>query len=476
MQRVIENINKMKSKHLGVVLVGSILLAQAATASAQFFTPGDLVVTVYGSTTSSGLPDGAITPITLQEYSLTAPTSASLVFNDQLPTTGTGANVGIVGEYGSSSEGTLSLTADGRYLTIGGYSGIAAANGIQAASNSANSTNFAAGTAWSTSTIALAQSAVTDVPRVFATIDANNNVNTSTVLNDVYNTNNPRGSYSPDGSTIYISGQGASKTDEGGLYRTTIGTNTTTGGSAPTGIFNAVSTRSIVGFNGNLYYSADQNSSKKGTQTGIFEYSGFPTTSQGTSTGTRITPDTGVVNGTTVNFSPQGFAFASSTILYVADTGDPKALGTGDGGIQKWVYNGSAWTLAYTLTNPNFVAPNLATSAAHGETGFAGLTLRLDGNGNADIYAVSYTAADADPNGLYGIVDNLGAATLPTGLNAESFVELAAGAGLNGSASNVTFKGVSFAPTPEPSTASLLILAGLGGAGMVRRRGNVRRA
>jgi hypothetical protein len=221
----------------------------------------------------------------------------------------------------------------------------------------------------------------------------------------------------------------------------------------------------VTVYNGNTYYSADQNSTKKGTQTGIFEYTGTPGTSQGSNTGTLITPASGKVNGTTVNFSPQSFVFANPTTLYVADTGDPKAGGTGDGGIQKWLYSNGAWNLAYTLTDANFVSPASATTATDGETGFEALALKLVG-GNADLYAVSYTAGDADPNGLYAIVDNLGATTLPTGSDTETFTELEAASGSsNANGTDQNFKGVAFAPeaVPEPSTwlmagASILVL------------------
>jgi hypothetical protein len=453
------------------LLAGAFLLTVSLQASAQSFTTGDLIVSTYGDLTGTSITDGEITPITLEEFSLPTATSASLVLTDQLPTTGTGANVGIVGEDGSSSEGTIQLSGNGEYLTIGGYDGNAAAQGIQAASNSDNGTHFAPGTAWGSSTIALGQSADTDVPRVESTIDANGDVDTSTVLNDVYNANNPRSVYSPDGTTFYISGQGAGVGDEGGIYTTTKGTNTTDGGAAPTPIYNVVSTRNVTQYNGNTYYSADQNSSKKGTQTGIFEFTGSPTSTQGTNTGTRLTPASGIVNSKTVNFSPEAFTFANATTLYVADTGDPKAGGTGDGGIQKWSLVNGTWALDYTLTNPNFVSPTLAPTAADGQTGFEAMTLQVVGN-SVDIYAVSYTAGDADPNGLYAIVDNLSATTLPTG---EDFTELESAPGTSDAGGeDYNFKGVSFAPAavPEPSTLAMLIVALLGLVGVAwKRRG-----
>lgn len=393
------------------------------------FTQGDLVVTTYGNTVPSTIhPDGPATLITLEEFTPTIVANSTPVMALVLPSTVTGSNVGLVGEYGSSSEGTIQPTYDGQRLTIGGYSAIP-------------------GMAYTAT--ALAQSTDTQVPRVVALIDINGNVDTSSVFNDIYNTNNPRCVYSPDDINLYLSGQGAGASDEGGLYYTQVGTNTTAGGAAPAGIFNVVSTRTIFAYQGSLYYSADQNSASKGTLTGIFEYSGLPTTSQSTNTGTRITPAN---NGGSINYSPDGFFFANSTTLYVADTGDPKAGGTGDGGIQKWVYNGSQWILQYTLTTPNFVSPTLATSAVHGETGFAALAGNVV-SGTVYLYATSYTAGDADPDGLYGIADTLSSTTGA----GEAFTEIAAAPGIQASGTNpdYVFKGVSLAPIAGPVNSGL---------------------
>ena len=51
-----------------------------------------------------------------------------------------------------------------------------------------------------------------------------------------------------------------------------------------------------------------------------------------------------------VNLSPENFFFANSTTLYVADGGDPKDGGLGDGGLQKWTFNGTQWVFDYTLS------------------------------------------------------------------------------------------------------------------------------
>ena len=390
------------------------------------FTPGNLIVSTYGNISVAPVHiDGQTTLITLEEFSPTIAANSSPVMAVVLPSAVYGGNVGIAGEYGSSSEGSPRLSGDGLYLALGGYSAVPAL----------------AYTATAT-----AQSPCAEVPRVAALIDVNTNTDSSSVFNDIYNTNNPRGVFTPDDVNLYLSGQAAGIGDEGGLYYSQVGTNTTSGGAAPTGIFNAESTRNVEAFQGNLYYSADQNSSK-GILTGIFEYTGLPTASQSTSTGTRLTPAN---DGNGVNYSPEGFFFANATTLYVADTGDPKAGGTGDGGIQKWVFSGSQWSLQYTLTNPSFVSPSLATSAAHGETGFEDVAGQVV-SGVVYLYAVSYTAGDADPNGLYGITDPL-SATSTTG---QSFTEIAAAPGIQASGTNpdFLFKGVSFAPTGSPSNA-----------------------
>jgi hypothetical protein len=466
----------MNLKNLSLILAGGLLLAGATKASAQYFTSGDLVVSTYGSLTGTNVVTDGSTPITLVEYAVSSGTSLSYVLADQLPTSGSNGNVGIYGEDGSSSEGTLQLSGNGQYLTIGGYDGNTTANGIQAATNTANGTNFAPGTSWGASTIAEAQSSDVDVPRVAATIDAYGNVNTSTTFTGPYNTNNPRAVYSANGTSFYLSGQGSGTkvngvyTDEGGIYTTTLGT---TGTANATGIYTVVSTRDVVQYGGNLYYSADQNS-KKGIQTGIFEYSGTPNNSQGSNTGTRLTGSSGTIyaggsftpsgSGTSVNFSPQDFAFANSTTMYVADTGAPKTGGIGDGGIQKWSLTSGTWGLDYTLAPSDFLSPTLATgttAASVGETGFEDLALQVVGN-SVDIFAVSYTVGpDAEQNGLYGVVDSLSNLS-PTVAASERVSELEVSPGVDGTSADYNFKGVSFAPTataavPEPGTWGMAI-------------------
>jgi hypothetical protein len=430
-------------------------LAAVAIASGQALTPGDLVVSTYGNTGTTiantaiagGVyNDGNPTPISLEEFT----TSGSFVLTDTLPVTGTGSEVGIVGEYGSSSEGNIQLTGNDAYLTIGGYDAapsFAGTGGPVGGYSNANGT-------------ALAQSTDTAIPRVVAEVGANGTANITTVLNDLYNTNNPRGVYSPDGTTLYISGQGDKSTADQGTFLTTLGTNTVNNpASAPTPIYTANDTRFVTAEGGNLYLSMD-----KSNIAGIFMYSGMPGSIAAVPT--QIIPGSnGLTGSNLVNYSPEGFYFANATTMYIADTGVPKAGGTGDGGIQKWILTGSTWTLAYTLTSSTFVSPILASGATSGETGFEAVTGQTLTGGQVQLFAVSYTAGDDNPDGLYEITDTLSA----TSESGETFDELAA------SASDDVFKGVSFTPSasaiPEPSTYAVLGgLLMLGLALVCRRR------
>jgi hypothetical protein len=445
---------RSRARLLGAfTILAMAALAVSSRASAQVFHPGDLVVSAYGNT-SATMADGQPTAISLIDFS---PTGGAAVSTLVLPTAdgvGGSQNLGIVAEYGSSSEGNIQPSGNGLYLTIGAYSAAAAAKGIQPATNSANKTKFATGTPYSTSTVALGQSADTDVPRIALTIDAYGNVNSSSVFNDLYNTNNPRSVYSVDGiSYLYFSGQGDKSTADQGIFYAPVGLNTTQSSTTPTGIYTAKDTRFVTAYNGNLYYSLD----KSGAPTGIFEFTGLPTSA---ANATQITAASGVSGSVAVNFSPEGFFFANATTLYVADTGVPKVGGTGDGGIQKWVYNGSSWNLQYTFANPSyFVSPTTASSASSGETGFEAITGKVSGN-SVQLFAVSYTAGDDNPNGLFAITDPLNA----TSTSGQNFTEIETASG-NGS---IVFKGVTLAlntatPTDTPTMPqwALIILAAL---------------
>ena len=167
---------------------------------------------------------------------------------------------------------------------------------------------------------------------------------------------------------------------------------------------------------------------------------------------------------------PFGIWFANKDTLYVADEGNgtntySAATGTytaaaaqKTAGLQKWVFNGTSWTLAYTLQSGlNLGQPysvtgyptgnNPATSLpwAPATDGLRNITGRVNRDGTATIYAITSTVSGngdqgADPNKLVAITDDP-AATAPSA--AEAFTALrAAGYG-------EVLRGVSFAPRGE---------------------------
>ncbi|MGA8455806.1 MAG: hypothetical protein WB800_10410 [Streptosporangiaceae bacterium] len=172
---------------------------------------------------------------------------------------------------------------------------------------------------------------------------------------------------------------------------------------------------------------------------------------------------------------PFGLFFANADTVYVADEGNGTATydpATGSyaaaaaqttAGLQKWVFNGTQWSLAYTLsTGLNLGQPysvagyptgdNAATGLpwAPATDGLRNITGRVNPNGTVTIWAVTSTVSGsgdqgADPNKLVAITDKLSAAALPAG---EQFATVrSAGYG-------EVLRGVSF--TPGSSTGHSL--------------------
>jgi hypothetical protein len=142
---------------------------------------------------------------------------------------------------------------------------------------------------------------------------------------------------------------------------------------------------------------------------------------------------------------PFGIWFANPDTLYVADEGNgdntysaTTGLYTGaaaqtTAGLQKWVFDGTQWNLAYTLTSgldlgvpytvPGYPAgDNPATGLpwAPGTDGLRNITGQVNRDGTVTIWALTSTVSGdgdqgADPNKLVAITDNPAAATLPAG-------------------------------------------------------------
>lgn len=124
-------------------------------------------------------------------------------------------------------------------------------------------------------------------------------------------------------------------------------------------------------------------------------------------------------------------------------------------GLQKWVFRGGSWQLAYTLTSglnlgtpyqvPGYpTGDNAATGLpwAPATDGLRNITGRVNPDGTVTIWAVTSTVSGggdqgADPNKVVAITDRLGAQTLPAGENFRT---------LEAARSGQVLRGVSFTP------------------------------
>jgi hypothetical protein len=466
-ERVIEQFGPRVEKYgRKALFVLAVVVLTAVPAFSQVFNAGNLVVTVEGNgvngATSGPYTDNQAGPLTLFQFIPNGTSSPATFLNSFiLPQTASGANSPVSAEYGSSSEGTLQLSGNGFYLTVMGY-------GVNAAAFNASPSTYG-----NSGVPALGQSGslqglgYTPVPRVVALIDANGNVNSATALLGVFDQNNPRSAYSADGTNIYVSGQGNSPDPTGGVFFTTLGSSSATAITGLDTSTNASSqdTRDVQIYNGTLYISVD---SKEGSgsnrdfvgtlgtppATSLYDGSGGPTMLAGfgdtkghgqvTITSGANTNGNGLNAGLQINLSPENYFFANATTLYVADGGSPKQTSAnsplGDGGLQKWTYNGSSWALDYTIAGGLNLVKN---SSSAGSTGLYGLTGRLiNGGTQVELFATNYTIGALDPTYLYAVTDTLSTTTNPN----ESFTQIAQ------APVDSNFKGVAFAPSLIPPT------------------------
>ena len=230
----------------------------------------------------------AATPIFLKEFTTTGTAGISLT----VPTTGMN-RLTISGSAGS--DGQMTLSQDGKFISIAGY-------------------DAASGTATITGTT----SAVAN--RVINTVDASGNVVRGASTSTQFSANNFRSALKGNNADYWGAGGNS------GTYY--FGTTATSGAIQTT----TANTRVVNIYNGNLYYSTGS-----GT-IGIYGFTGTPTA---TSIPTLL-----IATGT--GSSPYSFAInPTSTIAYIADD----RASASAGGVQKWTFNGSVWTLAYTLSS-----------------------------------------------------------------------------------------------------------------------------
>ncbi len=163
-------------------------------------------------------------------------------------------------------------------------------------------------------------------------------------------------------------------------------------------------------------------------------------------------------NATDSSLYPFGIWFANPDTLYVADEGagdatyDPAtntysaAAASTTAGLQKWVFNGTQWNLAYTIQSGlNLGTPYRVQNGPKGQVyptgensyvnssgqtvdlgiwapandGLRNLTGRVNPNGTVTLWSTTSTVSGsgdqgADPNSLVTVTDDLGATTQPT--------------------------------------------------------------
>jgi hypothetical protein len=154
--------------------------------------------------------------------------------------------------------------------------------------------------------------------------------------------------------------------------------------------------------------------------------------------------------------SPYDFYFADPNTLYIGDSSSSTS-GNIRGGLQKWIFNGTNWTFAYNLLlNPTGAATK----------GLKSLTGMVDPSGNVILFGTTSDVLSG-ANYLYGFADTL-TNTNVASVVANKLVDASTMTGGTGEKWNL--RGVALAiPTPEPSSALLLVFGLTIACGTVRR-------
>jgi hypothetical protein len=285
----------MKKTVLELLFVFSLLISMHLNCQTAF-TSGNIVLLRVGDG-STTLSSSAF-PVSLLEYHTASP--VSLIQTVSVPVTTSGSNNRLTQSGTATSEGSMSLSSDGRYLFFGGYD---AAQGTATVASSGS---------WN---------------RIVARVDITGNINTSTSLTGAYSNNSFRSVFSSNGSDLWLGGNGSAST--GGVRYYTFGS---TGGTGTQLTTNA-NIRNIGIFNGQLYASSGASGITQVNTVG----SGLTTTGSYTLSSSTILP--GTSSATPSN--PGAFvlldmdpAVPGADLCYIAD---------GSNGIFKFAFNGTSW-------------------------------------------------------------------------------------------------------------------------------------
>lgn len=314
-----------------LMAAGTMTAVGAGTAyAASGFAAGNVVVYRVGD--GSSALSGSGTAIFLDEYS----PSGTLLTSVPLPTAASGADKAIVASGSATSEGGLTLSADGRYLVATGYD---AAPG----------------------TTGLSSSAAASVPRTVARVGAAGDVDTTTALTDFADGNNPRSAVSADGSEFWVGGAA------GGVRYAALGASTSTSLTSST----YKNVRQLEIADGQLYASADPT---KASVTVATVGTGLPTTA--TQAVTNLPFTSSPVEPYSYSLLTLGTGTTPDT-LYVADNSSGAVVKYGlTGGT--WVQQGSvavASVTGVTADDSDGVVTIYATSS--GTSGTSGTLYKI---------------------------------------------------------------------------------------------------
>ena len=294
----------------------------------------------------------AAAALTIDRFSIDGSALASIA----LPTSFSASNQPCTLGGSTTSEGSLTRSTSGASLVVAAYG---ASPGVSNVSTSASAS----------------------VNRVVCRVDSGGAIDSSTSFASAFNAASVRGATTTTGGTYWVSGTSSSAL--GGVWVINNGSHSGTQ-ILPT----PNSTRWVGIAGGQLYGDA-----ASGAFDSVFTIgSGLPTMAGQTATTLPGLP-------TTAGPSPYGFVFfdvnpnvAGFDLLYIADD---RATASG-GGIQKWTFDGTTWSLAATLSSGL-------------STGVRGLAGYRQANGSISLFA---TTTESSGNKLVRFVDDL---TIPPG-------------------------------------------------------------
>jgi hypothetical protein len=380
-----------------LLLCVALCVVDVPEATAQF-TPGNLVVSQVGDGTQTG---NTFVPVRLREFTTTGTATG---YSVDLPFTGADRLTSTLGQV---TEGVLTRSVDGRYLTYIGYdSDPGFPGGFSSTSN--------------------------PVPRAVVRIDSNGNT-TKQIVNNIFEGSNARSVVSTNGTDLWMGGGSIlATTATGGVMHGQMGSPERVKLTTATTAINDARVVNI--FNNTLFFSVGG-----ATNGGIWQVGTagtLPTTTGQNST--RIIAGSGAQDFFFVDADNSG-SITSGDVFYVSDE---RTVATG-GGIQKWRFS-SSWNLDYTITGGSTL----------GVRGLAGYAV----NNDVFLYATTAASTMGGSNLLVSITDTLSAGSGTP--NTSSYNVLAA------SGTNLIFRGVEFAPflpnanLPEPSSFLFCVLVG----------------